>query len=68
MTFQEAIEERDWYEVARMVMKFTTESTTDEHGADEIQDWLSAGDWNGDETPEGVAAEWDALVQSARDL
>lgn len=68
MTFQEAIQEREWLDVTRMVMEFTTEPTTDEHGADELQDWLSNGDWSGNETPQSVAAEWDALVRSARDL
>lgn len=27
---------------------------------DNLIDWLSAGDYNGTETVEGVAAEWDA--------
>lgn len=68
MTFQEAIQEREWLTVTSMVMEFTTEPTTDEHGADELQDWLSAGDWSGNETPQSVAAEWDQLCRETRDL
>lgn len=68
MTFQEAIAERDWLTVTGMVAEYTTELTTDEHGADELQDWLSAGDWHGGETPQSVAAEWDALCRTAREL
>jgi len=26
-----------------------------------LGDWLSAGDYSGDETPESIAVEWDAL-------
>lgn len=68
MTFQEAIQAREWFTVTEMVMQHTTEPTTDEDGADELQDWLSNGSYTGSETPESVAAEWDALVRSTHDL
>lgn len=63
--FQQAIKEDEWLKVTRMVREYTTKPTTDEHGADALQDWLSNGDWSGNETPQSVALEWDELCRSA---
>lgn len=68
MTFQAAVQAHEWVTVSRMVAEYCEEPTTDEHGADELQDWLSHGDWSGNETPESVAEEWDQLCRDARDL
>lgn len=59
--FQSHICNRDWFEAARMVAAHAEESLTDSDGMDVIQDWMSHGSWDGTETPESVAREWDEL-------
>ena len=57
------IENREWFDVTGLVSAHCKESTTDEHGADTLQDWLSHGSYDGTETAESIAAEWDELVR-----
>ncbi len=30
-----------------------------------LEDWISSGDYTGNETPESIAVEWDELTQDA---
>lgn len=55
--FQQAVVSRDWETVTALVEQHI-DSDRDTSG---LMDWLSAGDYSGNETPESVAAEWEAL-------
>lgn len=68
LNLHNAIAARNWYTVSQIVGRYCDEPTTDEHGADELQDWLSHGDYSGNETPESIAAEWDQLCRDTQDL
>ena len=46
---------KDWNSLVAEVASIATTDT------DGIEDWLSAGDYHGDETIESLAAEWDSL-------
>lgn len=58
--FQAHIAAGEWYEAASMVEPLCQTPTVIE-GTDVLQDWMSAGSWDGIETPESVAREWDEL-------
>mgnify|MGYP001768989950 CR=1 FL=1 len=49
------VAKKDWDALAAEVISIAKTDT------DGIEDWLSAGDYHGDETIESLAAEWDSL-------
>ena len=56
---QAHIEAHEWVEVRDIVGKYCKEPTIDKDGTDILQDWLSHGSYDGNETPQQIAAQWD---------